>query len=268
MRRLRMITLICLILLAVVMTVSTVFVWLREDDTVPEIHCPEQPLVIAMSEAENGRLLEDVTAWDGKDGDLTGHVLVQSVEKTVGGNTASVTYAVVDSDNHVATCTREVQYTDYQPPRFSLTRELRYSVGSAVRVKDRLTAWDVLDGDLSDRIRVISGTTSTTVEGNYPATFEVTNSLGDTASITLEIQVKNQEPGEPDIRLSEYLIYRKQSDTFDAMRYVESVSGGSAEDVTVRLPEDGLAAGVSRVEYQCTGSSGTVGTAVLYVVTE
>lgn len=268
MKRLRIITLICLILSAVLMAAATVSARLRQDDTLPEIRCPEEPLVIAMAEAEDDRLLRDVTAWDEKDGDLTGRVLVQSVEKTVGGSTASVTYAVSDSDNHVATCTREVQYTDYQPPRFALSRELRYPVGSTVRVKDRLTAWDALDGDLSDRIRVISSNTNTAAQGSYPVTFEVTNSLGDTASLTLEIQVKNQEAGEPEIRLSQYLVYRKQTDDFRAMDYVESVSGGSEEDVAVQMPEGGLTAGVSRVEYRCAGSGGAVGTAVLYVVTE
>ena len=135
-------------------------------------------------------------------------------------------------------------------------------------MKDRLTAWDALDGDLSDRIRVISSNTNTSAQGSYPVTFEVTNSLGDTASLTLEIQVKNQEAGEPEIRLSQYLVYRKQTDDFRAMDYVESVSGGSEEDVTVQMPEGGLTAGVSRVEYRCAGSGGAVGTAVLYVVTE
>ena len=268
MKRLRIITLICLILSAALTVASTVSARLRQDDTLPEIRCPEEPLVIAMAEAEDDRLLRDVTAWDEKDGDLTGRVLVQSVEKTVGGSTASVTYAVSDSDNHVATCTREVQYTDYQPPRFALSRELRYPVGSTVRVKDRLTAWDALDGDLSDRIRVISSNTNTAAQGSYPVTFEVTNSLGDTASLTMDVVVRNYAAGEPRITLTQYLVYRKAGERFDARVYLDSVSGGAVEDVAIQLPEDGLSAGVSQVTYSCVGQNGTVGSTVLYVVTE
>ena len=267
MKRLRILTCICLVLSACLLAASTIYHRRTEDRTIPVIRCPDTVLTVSMEESGEA-LLRDVTAWDEKDGNLTDKILLQGVDKRTDSSTATVTYAVADSDNHVVTATREIRYTDYQPPRFSLEKELRYSVGSPLRIKDRLTASDKIDGDLSDRIRVVSGSTNTYNEGTYPATFQVTNSLGDTASVTLDIVIRNYEAGEPRIQLTEYLVYQKAGAAFDPMAYVDSVSGGDAAGVTAVLPEGGLVPGVNKVIYICRGDSGSEGTAVLYVVVE
>lgn len=268
MRRLRILTVLCMVISTGLLLISTVYSKTTEDRTIPVIRCPETPLTVSMEDGGEAALLKDVTAWDEKDGDLTDRILLQGVDKRAGESTATATYAVVDSDNHVATRTREVRYTDYQPPRFALAKELRYSVGGALRIKDRLTAWDRIDGDLSGRIRVVSSSSNTYNEGTYPVTFQVTNSLGDTADITLDIVVRSYEAGEPRIQLSEYLIYRKAGEAFDPLAYLESVSGADRADVEVRMPEDGLRQGVNQVTYTCTGENGSEGSATLYVVME
>ena len=268
MRRLHILTLICMVISTALLVVSTIYQKSVEDQTIPVIQCPEAPLTISMADGGDAALLKDVTAWDEKDGDLTDQILLQGVDKHAGASTATVTYAVVDSDNHVATRTREIQYTDYQPPHFALEKELRYSVGSALRIKDRLTASDRIDGDLSDRIRVVSSSSNTYNEGTYPATFQVTNSLGDTAAITLDIVVRSYEAGEPRSQLREYLFYQKAGEAFDPLAYLESVSDGEAENVEVRLPENGLSEGVNKVTYTCRGQNGSEGSTTLYVVIE
>ena len=263
MKVLRIITLTGLVLSAALLAAVTVWQQQNVDESIPVIQCPETPLVVSLGQEEG--LLADVTASDGKDGDLTGQLLVQSIEKGEGG-TAVVTYAVADSDHHVVTRTRPVEYTDYVPPRFALERELRYTPGALIRVRDRLTARDVLDGDISSRIKM---TSSTTVydEGTYPVTFQVTNSLGDTSTITLDVVVRNYVSGEPRITLEEYLIYLEEGERFDPLAYVSAVSGGVGE-VTAQLPSGGLSRGVNQVTYRCAGTGETEGTATLYVVKE
>lgn len=265
MRRLRIITLVCFVLSAVLLAASTVYHNIRRDDTLPVIQCPEEPLVLSVEDGEEA-LLQNVTAYDEKDGDLTDGVLIQGVSKS--GDAATVTYAVVDSDHHVAVKQRELRYTDYVPPRFALSKELRYSVGTQIRIKDRMTAGDMVDGDLSDRIRVTASSLTAYNPGTYPATFEVTNSMGDTSSVTLDIVVRNYESGEPQIRLSQYLIYRAAGEDFDPMAYLDSVSGGDESAVTAVLPEGGLTKGLCQVTYSCEGWSGVTGSTVLYVITE
>ena len=265
MRRLRIITFVCFLLAAALLAASTVHQRMTRDDTLPVVECPQEPLVLSVKDGEEV-LLEGVTAYDEKDGDLTDRVMLQGVAKT--GDTAVATYAVVDGDDHVATCSRELHYTDYTPPRFALSRELRYTEGTQIRIKDRLTASDVVDGDISGRIKVTSGGLTDNAAGVYPAAFEVTNSMGDTASITMDIVVRNYEPGEPQIRLTEYLVYRSAGEAFDPMTYLDSVSGGSAADVRAQLPAGGLAPGMSQVTYTCEGVTGVTGSVILYVVTE
>lgn len=55
-------------------------------------------------------LLEGVTAVDDRDGDLTGKVFIEKIVPSINGDTATVTYAVVDSSNNVAKVSRIVSY--------------------------------------------------------------------------------------------------------------------------------------------------------------
>ena len=125
----------------------------------------------------------------------------------------------------------------------------RSAVANALRLLDlpEAIAEHVVDGDLSDRIKVNSNDLSPYYEGTYPVTFEVTNSLGDTASLTMDVVVRNYAAGEPRITLTQYLVYRKAGERFDARAYLDSVSGGAVEDVAIQMPEGGLSAGVSQV---------------------
>ena len=265
----RILVLVLLLLVSLVLGLSTLYHLWNDDKTIPVIECPEEALVLSVGENSTEKLLEGVTAWDDKDGDLTEQLFIQGMSGSIQGNETTITYAVVDSDDHVATASRVVRYSDYTPPRFSLNSELRYSVGNLIRVKDRLTAYDVVDGDISDRIKVANNSTMVAgVEGTYPMTFEVTNSLGDTASITLDVVVRNYAVGEPVIYLSQYLIYRTADQPFSPMSYLESVSGGNVEDVVVSYPDGAFTQGVQRVLYTCAGLGGVQGSATLYVVTE
>mgnify|MGYP001428578059 CR=1 FL=1 len=187
-----------------------------------------------------------------------------AVKSVTRGDTA-VTYAVADSDGHVTTKTRTVIYTDYVSPRFSLTKALRYAPGEAMQVRDRLRATDTLDGDLSDSVKVTSTALSSSVEGTYPVTFEVVNSLGDAVSLTLDVEIHARTADEPRITLSQYIVYLNEGETFSPLQYLSDVSGGSAGAVRVSLPDGGLQPGLNKVSYACSNGSAT-GTATLYVV--
>ena len=118
MKRLRIITIVGLVLSALLLTGVTLYQRETGDRSIPVIRCPDTPLVLSMTGEGREKLLANVTAYDEKDGDLTDRLLLQGVDKGTDG-TAVASYAVADSDGHVVTCTREVRYTDYTPPRFS-----------------------------------------------------------------------------------------------------------------------------------------------------
>ena len=211
--------------------------------------------------------MQGVTAWDAKDGDLTEHIYIQSLSR-ISGNEMKAVYTVCDKDNHVATADRAFRYYDFMPPRFRLTAPLRFHPGGSISIKDRLFAEDVLDGDLSDRIRVFANGVSPYTEGVYPVTFEVTNSLGDTSAVTLDIEIGPVVAGAPEILLDEYLVYAVIGAEFEPMEHVKRVINGKKQDVTVTLPDDGLQTGMNQVVFSCKGENGETGTAVLYVVAE
>lgn len=268
MRRVRIAVAALFVMSAVLLALATGWNLLTADRTMPTIQCPETPLYLSVYDGEE-MILAGVTASDEKDGDLTDQIFIQGIGTSVQGSSTTVTYAVVDSANHVATATRELHYTDYSGPRFSLSQALKYTVGSPVTIRDRLQARDAVDGDLSAQIRILSGGLSTNLAGTYPVTFEVTNSLGNTASVTLDVVIQSQTASEaPRIYLNQYLTYAAEGEEFDAMKYLDSVSGGNISNVSVQMPVGGLGPGVNAVTFYCAGSNGAIGTTTLYVVVE
>lgn len=262
------------IIAALLLVSAAGFVWTEvrqrstADQTLPVIECPDTPLVIQVGESSQEVLLEGVTAWDEKDGDLTAQVMVEGIEKSVQDNETTVIYAVVDSDSHVTKLTRTVRYTDYTPPRFGLSMELRYELGEPVVIRNRVTAWDVIDGDLSSQVKVTSTGLDALAEGHYPVTFEVTNSMGDTSIWTAEIRIQNRAAGEPYLLLKQYLVYLKAGDSFQPMDYFGEVIGGDAANVTVESNVDTGTPGSYQVTYSCVGTTGVTGTTQLFVVVE
>ena len=110
MKRLHIITLAVLAASVLALGVTTLVRSIGNDKTIPEIVCSDTPLRLSVQDGEAG-LLQDVTARDGNDGDLTGSLIVQRVERTGANGEMTVTYAVADSDGHVTTRTRTVVYT-------------------------------------------------------------------------------------------------------------------------------------------------------------
>ncbi len=268
MRRLKITMTLLFLLSAVLLAVSTIWTVMSEDRTLIEIDCPSIPLTVSVYEDES-QLLAGVTAKDEKDGDLTDQVFVKEIGKSGLDGRTTVTYAVVDSDNHVATATRELRYTDYQAPRFSLSQALRYTVGAPIVIRDRIHAWDSVDGDISSQIRIFSEGLTSNTAGIYPVTFEVTNSLGNTAQVTLDVVVEDKSAAnKPRVYLNNYLIYLSAEDEFSASKYLDSVGGGSTTNVGVAMPENGLVPGMNVVTYTCQGTNGEVGSTLLYVIME
>lgn len=192
------------------------------DDVPPVIRCEEDVIRVSVEDGEEA-LLEGVTAEDDVDGDLTVSVMVKSVSPLIGADTAKVTYFVFDSSDNVATASRTVQYRDYERPRFALSEPLVYRVGSTVTLLDRLTAWDDIDGDISDNIRVTAQNLSVDYEGTYSVTVQVTNSLGDTAVLPLRVVMDSYGAVNRLVELTEYVVYLDEGDDFDPEDYVKRV---------------------------------------------
>lgn len=260
-----------IVLIALLVAVTAVYGVTRLQQSVsgvnvgPKISCDGTTLEVSVEDPDSV-LLSGVTASDAQDGDLTGSIIVGGVSKLLRDDTAKVTYLVFDSDNNMAACTRYIRYTDYQRPVIRVTQALNFtSDGTAAMVKC-MTAEDVIDGDISDEIR-ISTLSATDEEGLYSVVAMVTNSMGDTAQVKLPVLIQEADASRPRINLTEYLVYLEVGGEFDAMDYLQSMTVGgntvTTDGVTVEDDVDTSVAGTYWVRYRYA-----TGTTILTVVVQ
>lgn len=238
-------------------------------DEPPVLSCDTEMLELSVRDGSSA-LLSGVTAADPQDGDLTDRVLVSGVSRLIEDNTAKVTYVVFDSDNNMSTLTRQIRYTDYALPRFSLEAPLIYGAGQSITLLDRLHAWDVLDGDITAAIR----TTYTSGDMNadiQSLNVQVTNSMGDTAWLTLPIIFLDDPDDQVDVELDSYLLYLEQGSSFSPRTHLKSASylgaAVSLDNVSVTGDVDTAVPGTYYVKYTAAYGSHT-GTVILTVVVE
>lgn len=229
------------ILLAAVGLFGSYMFWIHNNlDTVgPVLTIGEELLEISVEDPEDA-LLQGVTAFDERDGDVTASILVESVYGISEENLTTVTYAAFDSAGNVSKAQRQVRYTDYRSPRFQLHGSLTFVTGSGFNLMDCVGAHDVLDGDIRRRVRatLVSDTKSIDAQGTHQVKLQVTNSLGDTAQIIVPVVVSDPDWYTAEVTLSEYLIYLEQGQRFDPRSYLRTFTvRGEPINVRYRTPE-------------------------------
>lgn len=268
----RRITIFLLIITSVCFAAFEGWNYLTADDTLPVISCTTEEIEVSI-DADEVALLDGVTAWDDKDGDITESVYVESISDFIRVGVSNVTYCVVDSDNHVDKLTRRVIYSDYTSPEISLNAPLVLYVGQTFTALDYLGASDCIDGDITSQLSVTSSTVDTTGEGTYELTAKVTNSKGDAVSLTLPVKVLPSEELMASIELSTYLVYIEVGDSIDPTTYIESAAGYfgdeiDTDEVSIKSKVDIENEGVYVVKYTVVDELGYTGTTYLTVVVE
>lgn len=196
----------------------------RTDTTPPVIHISPEPLEISVN-APKGILLQDVTAEDDRSGDVTKSLVLESIRLLNRKGKISVTYAAFDDAGNVAKLQREVQYTNYRSPRFTLKGPLLYPYGRTFDVLDDISATDPLDGEIPHHIRaMLTEDTPLSSEGLHMVQFQVSNSLGDTTTEIFPVEVYSPEEYEAELTLKEYMIYLPVGGIFNAKFYPESIT--------------------------------------------
>lgn len=266
----------------------------REDTVGPVINFAGDELITDV-EVTNEELLNGVAAYDEKDGDVTDTVLIETISDFIDPGQRIITYAAFDTSNNVTKKERKLIYTNYIPPRFSLTKPLRFAVGDAVNLLKYMKVWDCIDGELSENIKYeepddFFGAT----EDTYQMKFQVTNSAGDIAVLPVDVEfyipAYNSEKLIPEILLEEYLIYLKVGDIFKPDAYLKGVRINQEEYSIVedsRMQMNRLSGtvisrnsilistnvntqepGIYKAEYSLTAQNGYRGTTRLLVVVE
>lgn len=269
MRRVRFLLLAALIIVSALFAGTKYLQHFSGRDVPPEIECPQDILDISVLQDE-AVLLSGVTASDAQDGDLTQEIMVAGISKLISDNTAKVTYMVFDSDDNMAMCERTIRYLDYHRPEIEVRSALNFSRDETMGIISRLRVEDVVDGDISDKIRI--STLRVTDDSNiYTVVAQVTNSLGDSARQELYVTLMDTDPDRPVIYLSEYLTRISQGDAFEPRDYIRSVSvsrkGVSTSDVYYETNVDTAVPGTYWVKYYYS-AQGNTGMVIMTVVVE
>lgn len=198
------------------------------DNTAPEISFASDTLPVSVT-ASDAELMAGVTAWDNQDGDVTASIVVEGIVGLSSDQLATITYAAFDQAGNVAKAQRTLQYTDYRSPRFSLTAPLVFRSGSSFNVLNYIGAEDVIDGILDDRIKATLVSTEGVLseEGTYEVEFRVTNSMKDTAYLTIPVDIYSAGMYNATVTLSDYLVYVEQGSSFDYRDFLERFQKGS-----------------------------------------
>lgn len=246
----------------------------KTDKTLPVITVEDGIYEISVKAKEED-LLKGVKATDEKDGDISDRILVESIGRFSEDNKGycKVTYAVSDLDNHVTTAIRQIHYTDYTAPKFTMNKPLVFSIYNPVDTTGIVGAADCLDGNISQNVIIYSPDFEEDKEGTFSLQATVTNSKGDISKIVLPMVVEKQAKDAPQIHLNQYLIYVKKGtaapnwqkfvkETVDSTGLVASFK----VDVKTNFNKD--KPGIYTVNYYGTDSRKVKGHTAMIVVVE
>lgn len=265
------------LILIVLMAGYSIIFMLRNGSTPPVITCDKDTIEASIN-ADDKELLKGVSAYDSEDGDVSSSLVVEKTSKFIEKGKCKITYAAFDSNNNVAKATRTLIYTDYTSPKFVLKQELRFPANSNLNLLNYVSAQDCIDGDISDKVKMVSEQSLMNVPGTYTVRFRVVNSMGETAYLDAEVDIYDtgfvEERRSPRILLDNYVVYINAGDEFSSRSLIKGVQVGTTtmsiasygmDEIFVRTNLDTNTPGTYTVTYR-TSYEGYTGQTKLYVI--
>ncbi len=248
------------------------------DTTPPEITDSLGEIEVSVT-ATDSELKKGLSARDDSDGDVTDSMIVGNRSKFTDSGVCTMEYIAFDKSNNVSSYKRQVKFTDYHPPRFTLGKSLVYQTGRNITLLERIGAADVFDGDISDNISIISSNISLIDRGDYSITVKTSNSSGDESRLELPVHFTVSDELQYDVHLSDYIVYVPVGTAIDPTTYFEGVSARgkslvessiqcSVKDIAITGTVDANTPGVYEICYRYTAPNGKSGISYLVVVVE
>lgn len=254
---------------------AKVLAYTERDPSPPEITSDREVLEIPCSYTQE-QLVEGLTAHDDTDGDLTSQILTGSFSRFIEKGLCNVTYVVFDSVNQPASLTRQVRFTDYYSPRFTLTDPLIFSEGegSYDEAMSRIGATDLLDGDRKDWVTQTDTDVNYQRAGTYHITVSVDNSYGDLSEVSLPVHVTSGSLNNGlRIELSTSLAYLRVGEEFQPAQWISGVYDGQENMVdpgivTADAQVDVQTPGTYEISYQAADEAGNTAQTWLTVIVQ
>lgn len=241
----------------------------RKDTTYPVITVDSEVMDVELDVDEAG-LLKGVTAYDEKDGDITSKIMIESISKFTEDGVSIVTYAVCDNDNHAASAQRKIRFKDYKEPTFVIEKPLVFGLDEDVDILSCIGAYDVIDGDISDRVIITSTEYNTNEVGVFEISLKATNSMGDTIYMDVPVYIEDRSLSAPEVVLKEYLVYTKVGEEIDLVDYLVSSTDkyNQPTNVIIDTNYDPDKPGSYQAHYETTDGEGREGHAVMTIIVE
>lgn len=239
-------------ILTVVSVVASVTLWFIsvKMNEKPVITCTVEGDIEVSSRVTDEELLKLVTATDSRDGDISDKIIIERKNYFISKGLTSINYAVCDSDNNVTKLEKHLRFTDYHSPVFTMKGDFVAYAKNAINFSNIVGAEDIYDGDISDRVKIISNTYNNAYAGQYDVNCKVTNSFGDTSEISFKAIVINENPNISKISLNNYIIYTKAGEEPDFSANISS-SAESYGHININTEEyDADTPGVYSVYYE------------------
>ena len=263
MKKIKFASIILLLISVVIFGGYKVYEFQTRDTEPPKITAESDAITASVTITEE-ELLAGVTAMDNKSGNVSDSLVVEDISAFVDTNTCEITYAAIDEKGNVGRLTRKVVYTDYEEPKFTLADDLRIPRGGKLDFSDIVGAQSGLDGDMSDYVKYTMGDhIDTTTTGTYPIEFRVTDSLGCTAYLPVEVEIYDVFPERINVKLTEYILYLAQGAEFHAEDYY--VGSDIDGELSIQSQVDASKAGIYYVDYVVEGNN-SIGKSRLIVV--
>lgn len=198
----------------------------EDHDNVPLINSDTDEIQIPCQYKKED-LLQGLTAYDVEDGYITEKILIGGFSDFTERGVSSLEYAVYDKDGHIATFSRRVVFSDYTPPKITISAPLVFKATTNDYNTPSLTAYlegsDILDGDVSRRILITKTDVDFSKPGNYNASVNLKNSFGDEVNMDLPIHILDSRISGYTIELKEPLIYVDRDDSIDPEDYIIAI---------------------------------------------
>ena len=228
MKRRKIIYLLLTILCVAGISLYFLYYVVTEDWREPVIYVPSDVLELSISDGR-AKILEDVTAYDNRNGDVTGSIVLEKIKALKNDGSAKAVLAAFDRNGNVTKAERSIRYTDYRSPKISVTAPLLFKEETVYNLLDCVTAEDVIDGDISDRVKVtiLEAEHAASQPGEFKVRFRVTNSLGDTVYLDAPVLVYSADSYNGFVELTQYMVRLKKGARFDPEGYFKAFRGGA-----------------------------------------
>lgn len=197
----------------------------------------------------NETLIENVSATDKEDGDLTDSIKkINSTVDTTKAGIYEITYSVTDSYNQMVTKTIKVTVLKDEDPVIN-ANDLEIEINSTFNELSEVTATDKEDGDLTKSIKVINNTVDTNAIGTYQVTYEVEDSYKNRVTKTITVSVVKELKLEL-VDGNFYLNYIKVSDTkllIQGFQTIIGIDNTLDTDITYQIVFENINTGTEKI---------------------